>query len=257
MAERRMFAKTIIDSDCFLDMPLTAQALYFHLAMRADDDGFVNNPKRILRTIGASDKNFKLLISKQFIIQFDSGAIVIKHWRVHNQIRKDRYKRTVNLDEKNLLAVDKNGTYNRVDTDDIQNGYDLETERQPLANQLETQYRLDKSSLDKSSLDIFTASDEAEKTNTKKFKPPTLEEVQQYCLERNNNIDPQRFVDYYTSNGWMVGRAKMRDWKASVRTWEQNEKKVFNKYSPVNIENESPQSDGMDWDHLPGVTILT
>lgn len=100
-------------------------------------------------------------------------------------------------------------------------------------------------------------SDNKQKTHSTRFKPPTLEEVQQYCLERNNNIDPQRFVDYYTSNGWMVGRAKMRDWKASVRTWEQNEKKVFNKYSPVNIENESPQSDGMDWDHLPGVTILT
>ena len=90
MAERRMFAKTIIDSDAFLDMPLSAQALYFHLSMRADDDGFINNPKKIQRMVGASDDDCKLLLMKRFIIVFESGVVVIKHWRIHNYIRNDR-----------------------------------------------------------------------------------------------------------------------------------------------------------------------
>ena len=95
MAERRMFAKTIIDSDAFLDMPLSAQALYFHLSMRADDDGFINNPKKIQRVIGGSDDDLKLLIAKRFLLPFESGVVVIKHWKIHNFIRTDRYKPTV------------------------------------------------------------------------------------------------------------------------------------------------------------------
>lgn len=86
MAERRMFAKAIIDSDAFLDMPLSTQALYFHLAMRADDEGFVGNPKKIQRMIGASDDDCRILISKRFILTFQSGIVVIKHWRIHNYI---------------------------------------------------------------------------------------------------------------------------------------------------------------------------
>lgn len=105
MAERRMFAKSIIDSDMFLDMPLSAQALYFHLSMRADDDGFINNPKRVQRMIGANDDDFKLLIAKQFIIPFDSGIVVIKHWRLHNYIQKDRYKPTIYTEEKAALSL--------------------------------------------------------------------------------------------------------------------------------------------------------
>ena len=111
MAERRMFAKTIIDSDAFLDMPLSTQALYFHLSMRADDDGFINNPKKIQRMIGASDDDFKVLLAKRFLIPFESGIVVIKHWRIHNYIRSDRYKETVYQEEKALLEVKENGTY--------------------------------------------------------------------------------------------------------------------------------------------------
>ena len=111
MAERRMFAKTIIDSDAFLDMPLSAQALYFHLSMRADDDGFVNNPKKIQRMIGASDDDCKLLIMKRFILAFESGVIVIKHWRIHNYIQKDRYKETLYTEEKSRLAIDDKNAY--------------------------------------------------------------------------------------------------------------------------------------------------
>lgn len=111
MAERRMFAKTIIDSDAFLDMPLSSQALYFHLAMRADDDGFVNNPKRIQRTVGASDDDCKLLVMKRFILTFPSGVIAIKHWRIHNYIQKDRYKETVYTKEKSKLYINQNNAY--------------------------------------------------------------------------------------------------------------------------------------------------
>lgn len=111
MAERRMFAKTIIDSDTFLDMPLSTQALYFHLSMRADDDGFINNPRKIQRSIGATDDDLKLLIAKRFIIPFESGVVVIKHWRLHNYIQKDRYKPTIYQTEKSQLNIDNNGIY--------------------------------------------------------------------------------------------------------------------------------------------------
>ena len=94
MAERRMFAKTIIDSDAFLDMPQSTQLLYFHLAMRADDDGFINSPKTIMRIVGAKDDDLKVLFSKKFLIPFESGIVVIKHWRIHNYIQKDRYHET-------------------------------------------------------------------------------------------------------------------------------------------------------------------
>ena len=111
MAERRMFAKTIVDSDAFLDMPLTAQALYFHLSMRADDDGFINNPRKIQRMVGCSDDDFKLLVFKNFVILFESGVVVIKHWRIHNYIQADRYKPTVYAEEKAQLSVKENRAY--------------------------------------------------------------------------------------------------------------------------------------------------
>ena len=124
MAERRMFAKTIIDSDAFIDMPLSTQALYFHLSMRADDDGFINNPKKITRMIGASDDDFKVLCLKNFIMPFESGVVVIKHWKIHNYIPKDRYKPTVYTEEKALLEAKENGAY----TQCIQGVYNLDTQ---------------------------------------------------------------------------------------------------------------------------------
>lgn len=111
MAERRMFAKTIIDSDAFLDMPLSTQCLYFHLNMRADDEGFINSPKKIMRMIGASDDDLKVLITKKFIIPFESGVVVIKHWKIHNYIRKDRLVETVYQEEKKQLFEKENGSY--------------------------------------------------------------------------------------------------------------------------------------------------
>ena len=111
MAKRRMFSQQITDSDSFLDMPLSAQALYFHLGMTADDDGFVNNPKRIQRIIGANEDDLKLLIAKKFIIAFESGVVVIKHWKINNAIRSDRYTPTVYTEEKALLNEKSNKAY--------------------------------------------------------------------------------------------------------------------------------------------------
>lgn len=194
MAERRMFAKTIIDSDAFLDMPLSAQALYFHLSMRADDDGFINNPKKLQRLIGCADDDMRLLVAKAFIIPFESGVVVIKHWRINNYIRNDRYKPTNYTEEMAQLQVKENGAYTEKLPLGIPNGY-----------QTDTQYRLGKDRLDK---------------NIRGFTPPSIGEVSAYCTERNNGIDPQHFVDFYEAKGWMVGKNKMKDWKAAVRTWE-------------------------------------
>lgn len=134
MAERRMFTQKIVDSDAFLDMPLSAQALYFHLNMRADDDGFVNNPKKIQRMIGASDDDLKLLIAKRFLLCFDSGIIVIKHWRMHNLLRKDRYCPTQYQDEMALLELKDNKSYTEKSVDNH-----TAAVWQPLGNHLATQ----------------------------------------------------------------------------------------------------------------------
>ena len=115
MAERRMFAKTIIDSDAFLEMPTTSQLLYFHLAMRADDDGFVNKPKSLMRMVGCKDDDLKLLFVKKFLIPFESGVVVIKHWKIHNYIRKDTYTETKYKEEKSTLELDENSAYRLID----------------------------------------------------------------------------------------------------------------------------------------------
>lgn len=131
MAQRRMFAKTIIDSDAFLDMSLSTQALYFHLSMRADDDGFINNPKKIQRMLGCGDDELKMLIAKKFVIPFESGICVIKHWRIHNYIQNDRYKPTVYAEEKAQLHLKDNKAYTLNTTENdkcIQKGYNLETQ---------------------------------------------------------------------------------------------------------------------------------
>jgi hypothetical protein len=111
MSEKRMFAKQIVESDAFLDMPLSTQALYLHLGMAADDDGFINAPKRIQRSIGASDDDLKLLIAKNFIIPFETGVVVIKHWLINNYIRADRKKDTAYPEEMSQLTIKENGSY--------------------------------------------------------------------------------------------------------------------------------------------------
>lgn len=152
MAEKRMFTQKIIDSDAFLEMPPSAQALYFHLNMRADDDGFVNNPRKITRYVGAAEDDLKLLILKRFIIAFDSGVIVIKHWRMHNTLKMDRYKPTDYQEEFHQLRLKDNKAY----TDKpaaLPDGTSLEPEWKPDGTSLEPQNRLEESREEKNRLE--------------------------------------------------------------------------------------------------------
>ena len=110
-AERRMFAKTIVLSDAFLDMPLSARCLYFTLGMLADDDGFINSPKSVMRQCGASEDDLRVLLSKKFVLAFESGVIVIKHWRINNYLREDRRRDTKYVEEKGELIINENGSY--------------------------------------------------------------------------------------------------------------------------------------------------
>ena len=225
MAERRMFAKTIIDSDAFLEMPISARLLYYDLAMRADDDGFNNSPRKVMRTVGATTDDFNILVARKFIIPFENGVVVIKHWRIHNYIRKDTYNETPYKEQKAQLEYDENNAY-RLITDGGEKPllYAPEPIRGRIVDEPLTQVRLGKDSLGKDSKD---------NEPQKRFTKPTLEEVQAYCQERNNNVDAQKWYDYYSANGWKVGRSKMVDWKAAIRTWERGDSNGKPKHKPV------------------------
>ena len=197
MAERRMIAKTITLSDAFLEMPATARCLYFTLLQSADDDGFVNNPRSLMRLTSATDDDMKILLAKKFVLIFENGVIVIKHWRIHNYIQKDRYIETKYKDEKARLELDENNAYkmtgSNMDTTCIQTVY------------------TGKDSIGKLSI--------GKNNNGGHFVPPTRDDIAEYCAEKSISIDIDRFLDYYTSNGWKVGRNSMKDWKATVRNW--------------------------------------
>ena len=220
MAERRMFAKTIIDSDAFLDMPLSTQALYFHLSMRADDDGFINNPKKIQRMVGCADDDLKLLLAKNFIIPFESGVCVIKHWKIHNYIRNDRYKPTVYVEEKAQLTCKENGAY----TFGIPDGY-----------QMETQVRLGKDRLVKSSLDedILPESDDS-------LPPPKPKKPVKHKHGEYNNVlltdeelekikaeypDWQERIERLSSYIASTGKAYKSHY-ATIRNWARKDKEA-------------------------------
>ena len=208
MAEKRMYTKKITDSDAFIELSSAAQALYFHLNQGADDDGFNNQIQLAMLKAHASIDDLKVLLMKNFIIRFESGVIVIKHWRMHNTLRKDRYTPTNFQEELASLQLKDNGAYTL--------GCQTVAKRLPKVREEEV-------SIDKDSLEEVSSAENSADT-PKKFKKPTLEEVAAYCRERKNNVNPQRFIDFYTSKGWKVGREPMKDWKACVRTWEQDEK---------------------------------
>jgi len=229
MAERRMFSKQVIDSDMFLDMPLSTQSLYFHLAMRADDEGFLNNPSKIMKVIGANRNDMDLLIVKKFIIPFDSGIVVIKHWFIHNYIQNDRFKPTVYRDERLLLDRKENKVYTlRKEQIDLFSN----DEKNDSGYSLDTQYRGEEYSLEENSIDK-----KSKKGTKKDFVPPTLNEVQDYCKKRKNNVDPNRWFNFYLAKNWMIGKNKMKDWKAAVRTWENSNS---NKEVSTNAKSQEP-----------------
>jgi Asp-tRNA(Asn)/Glu-tRNA(Gln) amidotransferase C subunit len=224
-----MFAKTIIDSDAFLDMPISARLLYYDLSMRADDDGFLNNPKKIQRMIGCSEDDLKLLIAKNFIIPFESGVVVIKHWKIHNYIRNDRYKETVYQEEKALLEVKENKAY----TLGIPNGY-----------QMDTQVRLGKDRLGEDSIgkdNIICDSDEPQPPKKVKHKYGeynnvllTDDELSKLKTEYSDYEERiERLSSYIASKG-----TKYKSHYATIRNWARKDKEQPKKSSyQESIEN--------------------
>ena len=207
MANKRMFSLSVVDTDQFLEMPLSSRLLYYELGMRADDDGFVANWKKILAFTGLKEDDMKVLIAKKYIIPFDTGVIVIRHWRLNNYLQNDRTKPTIYQEEKKKLTVDDNNVYTMY-TDCI--------------------HSIDKNSIDKNSIEEKEIYKEKER-----FKKPTIEDVKKYCEERGNGIDAQYFIDFYESKDWMIGKNKMKNWKAAVRTWEKNKNKKYKVESDI------------------------
>ena len=159
MAERRMFAKSIVLSDSFLDMPMSARCLYFTFGMLADDDGFIGSPKAIMRQCGATEDDLKILLAKRYVLGFESGIIVIKHWRMNNYLRTDRYTETTYLEEKNELTIDQKGAYTEVG---IPGG-------RQVVYQVATQDSIGKNSIDKNSIDNNIPTSEEEKSKKHKY----------------------------------------------------------------------------------------
>jgi hypothetical protein len=206
-----MFSVQLLDSDDFLSMPMSTQALYMHLALRADDDGFVGNPKRIVRMVSANEDELKLLLAKHYIIPFESGVCVIRHWRIHNYIQSDRHTTTIYLEERKSLRLGEDKAYEVIDPN-------MDTKCIQDVSNLDAQVRLGKDRLG----EVREDKGSEDKKNTR-FTPPTLSEVQAYCAERQNRVSPQGFIDFYESKGWMVGKNRMVSWKAAVRNWEQHD----------------------------------
>lgn len=207
MAQKRMFSLSVVDTDKFLDMSSSAQALYFHLGMHGDDDGFVSSPKKIARTAGCNDDDLRLLAAKGFVIPFDSGVIVITDWNINNTLKNDRYRETVYQEEKAKISTLPSGKYvlgSSVVPECIQDGSNVEPQHNV------------------TQLNVTEPNGEgADKPPTRpRFLPPTLEEVTAYVQERGSKVDPQGFIDFYAAKGWMVGKNKMKDWKAACRNAE-------------------------------------
>lgn len=212
MAERRMFARSIIDSDAFLELPPWAQLLYFHMGMRADDDGFIDKPRSILRLTCCKPRDLEALLDAGFLLEFDSGVMAVRHWRVHNRIRRDTYKETAYKNEKNMLETDKNGAYHLCDTAALQerNGSVTDTSRQD---------RLGKDRSGQFSLDQDRSNTAWEMEAEPWCEPPSAAEVMIYCKQRKNNVDSERFVDYYRQEKPLKNR-EMMDWREVVELWE-------------------------------------
>ena len=197
MSERRMFAKSVVQSSKFLKMPVSSRELYFQMGMMADDDGVVEAWNAMMLT-KAHEDDLKVLASKGFVQILDNEDMIayLTDWETNNSIRKDRYHEGVYKELKlQVMGILDN---------------QMTTICQPNDNQTATEVRLGKDSIGKN--------------NISRFAPPTLEEVKSYCSERKNNVDAETFINFYESKGWMIGKNKMKDWKAAVRTWEKKDK---------------------------------
>jgi len=214
-----MFAKTIIDSDAFIDMPVSTRLLYYDLGMRGDDDGFVNSPKKIMRSTGASADDLRLLIERKFIIPFESGVVVLKHWKIHNYIRLDRYNETKYKDEKAMLTLDENNSYKFVG---IPDGVQLVDDRS-------TQDRLGKDRIGKVSVGEGRIREDS----------PTLHQLKEFHLEKKMTFDVEKFFNYFEEGNWVDSQGnKVLNWKQKMITWQNKEKPLANKKSHT-VEKET------------------
>lgn len=186
MAEKRCFCMSIVDSDAFMEMPLSTQCFYFHLGMRADDYGFVNNPRRIAKLVGASDDDFKLLVSKRFLLLFDNGVVVIKHWLMHNNIRKERLKVPQYSDIANILFVKENKSYTDTPRDGLLSLADMLASKQlsdqcqpndtPLSDQCQHK-RKEKKGKEMKRKEMKRNERKIEEENKEDFSPETVEKL--------------------------------------------------------------------------------
>ena len=227
MKNRRMFSNAIVNSDVFLDLPLSTQALYFHLVMDADDEGFVGNPKRLQRVIGATDKDMQNLIDKRYILTFQSGIIVIKHWYIHNYIPKERFNKTTYTEEKSTLKLDDKNAYTEIskcntgchtkcntecNTDVMQNDNQVSYE-------CTTQIKLNEIKLNKNKREnAYTHAHE----DILQFIP-TLQEVKDFFILKSISIDPERFYNYYSSLGWKKGNTPIENWQLLALEWNRKD----------------------------------
>ena len=207
MANKRMFSKEITNTDRFQSLKLSAQALYFHLGVNADDDGFIGNPLSITKCIGASPGDLKMLVDSGYLIPFNGGVYLITDWFINNYIRADRRKPTIYQEFFGMVELNDSARYVICQAADI-----------PMVDP-------DKSSIDQSSTEVVSIEGMTPgQQTTRRFCPPSVSEVKEYCLENEYPVDPERFIDYYVANGWKVGRNPMKDWRAAVRVWAKNEK---------------------------------
>lgn len=230
-----MFSLSVVDTDKFMDMPSSTQALYFHLGMHGDDDGFVASPRKICRAAGCNDDDIRLLITKGFLIPFESGVVVITDWRINNALKNDRYRPTIYQEEKALIQTEKSGKYIAPGTmvpESFQNGSKTEPQHNVTKHNITEHNRGEGEKADKPPART-------------RFLPPAVEDVRAYCKEQGYAaVDPERFVAYYTSNGWMVGKNKMKDWKAAARSWNSRE------------QESSPAREQNSFDPFPEVPTL-
>lgn len=207
-----MFSLRIIDTARFIRMPISCQALYFHLALRADDDGVVE-AYNVMRLLGCSEDDLRVLVAKQFIqVLNDDLVTYINDWTEHNSIRADRkidsiYKDLLISINPNIQLVEKKQRADVKKTVEV-----VEEVKKEMACTIEVPKKEEPKKVE-----------EPPKRTRKVFVKPTLEEVQAYCKERKNSVDAQRFIDFYESKGWKVGTSPMKDWKACVRTWEKRQ----------------------------------
>lgn len=248
MAERRMFSKTIIDSDIFLDMPTSTRLLYYDLAMRADDDGFINSPRKIARMTGASDDDLKILASKNYIIPFASGIVVIRHWRVHNYIRKDTYNETQYKLEKSMLELDNNKCYSVISDD-----------RPRAVDEPSTQVRLGKDRLDKDSIDNIPASEDKSSSASAKaskhkygnYKNVLLkdEELQSLKDKYDNWEELIKYLDEYIEmKGYKAKSHYLCILKWVVKAVDEQKRKMSFHSQSKNTFNEYEQRQDVDFD---------